>query len=90
MKLHYVSNFPPDLSLFILERKSASLHRMFANVLDIEEKFRLLGTSMDQGSTNESAEELGRVEMHETEERSPWKLMFSPVYGKIICQGKEG
>ena len=40
-RLHYMSIFPPDLSLFLLERKSTSLQIMFSDALDVEENFRL-------------------------------------------------
>ena len=43
VKLHYAYVFPPDLSLFLLERKSFSLHEMFVDALEVEENFRLSG-----------------------------------------------
>ena len=73
MKLHFASVFPPDLSLFRLEIKSTSLQRMFADALDIEENFRLLGKILDQGGINKKDMDLGRVEVHhETEKKLPW------------------
>ena len=39
--LHYAFVFPPNLSLFLLERKSFSLQEMFVDALEVEENFRL-------------------------------------------------
>ena len=50
---------------------------MFSDALDVEENFILSGKILDHSGTNENKVELGRVEVHETEEEFPWQLAFS-------------
>ena len=72
MKLHYASEFPPDLSLFLWERKSYSLQNMFSDALEVEENIRLSGRFPNWGGNIENGEDLNQVEMHEMKEYFPW------------------
>ena len=70
-KLLYVSIFPPNLYLFMLERKSGSLDKMFVDALEVKEKFRLPRRLLDHGSSNETNKDLNLAELHETKEEFP-------------------
>ena len=40
-KLYYATNFPPQLSLLLLERKSITLQHMFIDCLEVEDNVSL-------------------------------------------------
>ena len=50
---------------------------MFAYPLEVEENLRQSGRFLDQGSNIENDKDLNRVELHETKEGFPWKLVSS-------------
>ena len=67
-KLHYTSVLPPKFSLFLLERKSVTLQRMFGDALEVKENLRMTRRLLDHGSNNGSDKELNKVELHEMKE----------------------
>ena len=40
-KIYYAAAFSPHLSLLLLERKSITLHHMFADCLEVEENLNM-------------------------------------------------
>ena len=69
-KLHYVSFFPPELSLFPLERKLVTLQSMFVDSLEVKENLRMSRSVLDHGSNDRSDKELEMAELHDTKEMS--------------------
>ena len=89
-KLIYVSIFPPNLYLFVLERKSGSLEKIFADALEVEENFRLSRRILDHGRNNERDKELNLTDLNETKEEFPWKLApLSSRQKEYQCDGEE-
>ena len=52
-KIYYADTFSPDLSLLLLERKSTTLHHMFADYLEVEENLKMSKKSSDQDDGGE-------------------------------------
>ena len=40
VKIYYAATFPPELSLLLLERKSATLQHMLTDCLEVEENLK--------------------------------------------------
>ena len=71
-KLHYAYVFPLELSLFVLERRSVTLQRMFVDSLEVEENLRMSRRFLDHGSHDGSDKELNLSKLHETKEIFSW------------------
>ena len=52
--LYYASNFPPKLSMLILERNSVTLQQMFIDTLEVEDNIRMSKKLSDQDSGDKS------------------------------------
>ena len=63
VKIHCAFVFLPDLSLFLLQRKSFSLQKMFANALEVEENFRLSGRLPDHSGNDGNGKRMKQVEL---------------------------
>ena len=81
-KMHYASIFPPELSLFLLERKSVTLQCMFADSLEVEENLRMSKTFIDPSCNDRIGKELDLVELHEMKETLSWQPI--PLFDKQI------
>ena len=67
-KLHYAYVFPPELSLFLLQRRSVTLQRMFANSLEVEENLRIPKRLLDLGCNDKVDKEPSPIELCEEEQ----------------------
>ena len=63
-KLYYATNFPPQMSLLLLERKSITLHHMFIDCLEVEDNLRMSKKISDQDSGDKMENKLDLVEKH--------------------------
>ena len=67
-KIYYATNFPPQLALLLLERKSVTLQHVFIDYLEVEDNRRLSKFFSDQDNGDKMEKELELVERYEQEE----------------------
>ena len=77
--MNYASILPPELSLFILERRSVTLQHMFIDSLEVEDNLRMSNKISDQDSNNIMEKELELNEKYEQKE------LASPS-NSILCR----